>query len=743
MNLMDLVIGVTVDGGEAERGIDKVKNTTQKAFGVIGKVVAGAVGAAGGGLVMLSKQAISAYGDYEQLVGGVETLFGTGGKSIGEYAKTVGKSVNDARANYKKLQVAQDTVMNNARNAFKTAGMSANKYMENVTSFSASLISSLGGDTQKAAEVADMAMVDMSDNANKMGSSLESITNAYQGFAKGNFMMLDNLKLGYGGTKTEMERLLQDAEAIKKANGEMADYSIESFADMVEAIHVVQDEMGITGTTMDEAEKTISGSIGMMKAAWENFMTSMADPNGDFDTALDDLIESVVKVAENIGPKLIEAIPNIVDGLMELVDGLIPYVGPMLDELLPEVVDGAINLVTKLGEQMPTILDSAYQTIYDAVTELLQKIWDALPPDIQTALENLMTSFTNLGDSLEPVTDIFQGAIDKIGEFITSVTDGKSPTDLLKDGIDGLANVINNLATFSNDAITKLKEMKTWFDSNKDAVLGLATVVGVLTFAYGAYTAAQAIAAAGGLAKIAVDTAEIAMIGAYCIATDLATAATTAFGAVMTFLTSPITLVIAVIAACVAAGVLLYKNWDTVKAKVTELASAVKSKFDDIKNGITNAINSAKDGVHNAIEAIKGFFSGLVLKLPDIKLPHFKLSGSFSLNPPSVPTIGIDWYAKAMNNPMLLNSASIFGMANDGTLLGGGERGAEVVSGADTLMTMIATAVENSNNKVLNNILNELQTLNAELYGTIASATENVELSVNGREFARVVHKYA
>ena len=230
-------------------GLEKIGSFAKKGMAL----VTGSVTAASGAMIALGKSALDAYADYEQLTGGVSTLFGTQDRSLEEYAASVGKSVDAARSEYDKLLQAQSDVLDNAAKAFKTAGLSQNEYMETVTSFSAALIASLGGDTLKAAEVADKAIVDMADNANKMGSSMESIQNAYQGFAKQNYTMLDNLKLGYGGTKSEMERLLADAEAISGVH-----YDIESYADVVEAIHVIQDEMGITGTTAKEAAETIS-----------------------------------------------------------------------------------------------------------------------------------------------------------------------------------------------------------------------------------------------------------------------------------------------------------------------------------------------------------------------------------------------------------------------------------------------------------------------------------------------------
>ena len=225
------------------------------------KTVAGAVKQLGSVFLTVGKEALDSYADYEQLVGGVETLF----------------------------KDSSGIVENYANNAYKTAGLSANDYMETVTSFSASLLQSLDGDTAKVAEVSNMAVTDMADNANKMGTDMSSIQNAYQGFAKQNYTMLDNLKLGYGGTKSEMERLLSDAQKISGVK-----YDISNLNDVYQAIHVVQGELGITGTTAKEASTTIQGSVSAMKSAWQNMLTGIADDNADFDGLINNLVDSIV-----------------------------------------------------------------------------------------------------------------------------------------------------------------------------------------------------------------------------------------------------------------------------------------------------------------------------------------------------------------------------------------------------------------------------------------------------------------
>lgn len=325
----------------------KVKN----GFATVGKVAVAAIGAAATAVAALTKSAVSNFADYEQLVGGVETLFGD----------------------------SSDYVVRRAKNAYETAGLSANEYMETVTSFSASLLQGLGGDTEKAAKIADQAIIAMSDNANKMGTSMEMIQNAYQGFAKQNYTMLDNLKLGYGGTASEMARLINDSGVL----GDSIEVTAEtvndvSFDKIIEAIQVVQDEMGITGTTAKEASETIAGSIGMAKSAWQNFLTAVADPNsGDyFYETINSLVDSVVTVADNIIPVLVQAVPKLVEGLMQMANELAVYLPEIIGSLLPALISGAASLVRTLIEGIPDLLAelgpvviSSLQTLLDSVTE--------------------------------------------------------------------------------------------------------------------------------------------------------------------------------------------------------------------------------------------------------------------------------------------------------------------------------------------------------------------------------------
>lgn len=395
-----------IDDSGFSAGLEKIGSFAKKGMAL----VTGAVTAASGAMVALGKSALDAYADYEQLTGGVSTLFGTQDRSLEEYAESVGKSVEAARGEYDKLLQAQSDVMDNAAKAFKTAGLSQNEYMETVTSFSAALIASLGGDTLKAAEVADKAIIDMADNANKMGSSMESIQNAYQGFAKQNYTMLDNLKLGYGGTKSEMERLLADAEAISGVH-----YDIESYADVVEAIHVIQDEMGITGTTAKEAAETISGSVASMKSAWSNLVVGIADDEQDFDKLTNDFVESAATAAENILPR----VETIIGGMGKLVTSMSGVIADALvgfTEYIPDLIEAGVSLVDALVqglvENAPALADAAF----DAGMQLLDGLFTIGPKLLDLGAQLLTTLLEGITSHIGDITDM-------VKNFATSIAD--------------------------------------------------------------------------------------------------------------------------------------------------------------------------------------------------------------------------------------------------------------------------------------------------------------------------------
>lgn len=314
-----------------------------------------------------------------------------------EYAESVGKTVSEAQAEFQELMTGQNIVLRNADEAYKTAGLSANEYMETVTSFSAALISSLNGDTEAAANAADIAITDMSDNANKMGTSMESIQNAYQGFAKQNYTMLDNLKLGYGGTKEEMQRLLADAE---KLSGQK--YDISNLNDVYSAIHVIQTELGITGTTAKEASTTISGSVNAMKAAWSNLVVGIADDNQNFDVLINNFVESAAVAADSLLPRIEISIKGIGMLLEKLIPVIVDRIPDIINEVLPDLIQSGINMISSLVRGILDNLPRLAEAAGEIAGAILQGIGDLCPV-------------------LKPVTDLIQILIDNFADVLAVI----------------------------------------------------------------------------------------------------------------------------------------------------------------------------------------------------------------------------------------------------------------------------------------------------------------------------------
>ena len=383
-------------------GLAKVGSVALSVAAALAKVAA----AAGAALAGLVAAGVKSYADLEQNLGGVETLF----------------------------KDNADKVVENAKNAWRTAGVSANEYMAGGTSFSASLLQSLGGDTAKAADVADMAFRDMSDNANKFGTDMASIQNAYQGFAKQNYTMLDNLKLGYGGTKTEMERLLADAEKLSGVH-----YDISNLSDVYNAIHVIQEEMGVTGTTAEEAEKTISGSVASMKAAFDNFINGSGSP--------EDLAKSISNVLSNIGNAISKLAPSILSGIVDLIKTIVPQAIQLLVDLLPQLMDAITNLIDQLLDMLKNNTEGIAETISTLINKVVEFITENLPKILEIAILLVVTLAQGLIKSLPT---IINSAIDLLMALIDTILDN---LDLI---IDTALQLILTLAIGLIDALPKL-----------------------------------------------------------------------------------------------------------------------------------------------------------------------------------------------------------------------------------------------------------------------------------------------
>ena len=427
MNLFELFVKIGVDD-QASGKLKDLGGKLGNGLKTAAKIGTAAVGAAAAGITALTTAAVNNYAEYEQLVGGVETLFGK----------------------------SADTVMKYAESAYKTAGLSANEYMATVTSFSASLLQSVGGDTEKAADYANRALTDMSDNANKMGTSMELIQNAYNGFAKANYTMLDNLKLGYGGTKEEMARLIKEAAAmtdVQKELGIAVDATDMSFGNIVNAISVVQKNMKITGTTADEAGRTISGSVGAMKAAWTNLVTGFADGSADIGGLIDNLVTTIVGdgTENNLGVigNVLPAIERALGGIIKLVEGAAPKIIEILPGLVEKIVPSLISAATSLVGSLVSVLPDLLKSVTTALTSQSSDI-------IQTVLDVLLDSGKALVDNAPVVIDAIAQIIDElimwVGEY--SSVFGETAIDL----IDALASgIVSNLPTLIETAIITIE----------------------------------------------------------------------------------------------------------------------------------------------------------------------------------------------------------------------------------------------------------------------------------------------
>ncbi len=430
-------------GSAWKKALTKLKPAAAAAVKGLAAVTAAAAAAFGA----VVKQSITDYSDYEQLVGGVETLF----------------------------KSSSDKVVAYANNAYKTAGMSANEYMETVTSFSASLLQGLGGDTEAASVIADQAITDMSDNANKMGTDMEMIQNAYQGFAKQNYTMLDNLKLGYGGTAGEMARLINDSGVLGDTM-KVTEQTVNevSFDKMIEAIHVVQTNMGITGTTAKEASETIQGSVSAMRAAWKNFTTGMADDTQDFDTLVDNVVDSVDTVADNVIPRIQKLLPRLTQGLSDLTQRLSSKIPGLLSKVLPSF----IRSTTKIVQNIAGTLTKSIPVIIDAASELFSGVVRAIPGVAKEVLKNMPKIIKAVVDGLwngvksivETVQDIFGATHEAVYEAKISLEEAAASVTSFSDAIGAAQPNISDLNTLLSSTGKTVGDLDSQIETEANAI---------------------------------------------------------------------------------------------------------------------------------------------------------------------------------------------------------------------------------------------------------------------------------
>ena len=600
---------------DAKSTIKKMGDGIAKVGKTIGKAILAGVAAASAGVVALGKKALDCFGEYEQLAGGIETLF----------------------------KDSAGTVMQYAADAYKNQQMSANQYMEIATSFSASLLQGLNGDTAEAARIADMAITDMADNANKMGSSMESIQNAYQGFAKQNYTMLDNLKLGYGGTKQEMERLLADAEKLTGIH-----YDINNLNEVYEAIHVIQGEVGITGTSAEEAATTIQGSVAMMKAAWTNWLTGLMDDNANIKQLTQDLIGSVGQVIDNIAPRVAQFFDSLIESIHNAL-AQYPAVQATFDQVVSaiqfvfDVVSQTVSfIVNNWGTILPILTGVAVAvgivttaiSAYNAVAAIKAAMDAAQVTTLGALISAQLASAAATLVALAPYILIVAAIAAVIAIIVVCIKHWDEIKEACKKAWDAIVNAVS-------EAVGKVKE---WFGKLKDGITekvddikskvsekfnAIKEIMGNSIAAAKEYTKGKL-----NEMKNAYDEAGGGIKG---IVAAISTGVTSVFS----------------------------DMFNTVDSLTGGKLSAIRDKFSSI-------LGAARDKVKSIIDKIKSFFN-FSWSLPKLKMPHISITGKFSLTPPSVPKFSISWNAKGG----VFDAPTLFGYGN--SLQGIGEAGAEAV----------------------------------------------------------------
>ena len=747
--------------GAKSKGADLAK-AVGNGLATVAKIGVAAIAAASTAVIAVGKASLDAYAEYEQLVGGVDTLFKDSSGKLQEYASQ----------------------------AFMTAGMSANEYMSTATAFSASLLQGLKGDTEKAVEYADMAIRDMSDNANKMGSDITAIQNAYQGFAKQNYTMLDNLKLGYGGTKTEMERLLRDANKINREHGITSNYSIKNLSDIVEAIHVVQEEMGIYGTTAAEASETISGSLSATKAAWQNLLVGFGSDDADLGKLIDNFVGSLTTATKNIVPRISKILGGIGLAIKEILPVLGKELPGMLQELLPGVIEGAGGLIQGLIESLPELLvvlwdaldqilggiwnyisldvlglDYDWDQLKQDVTDALTQAWNEAWPEIEETWFAIGEPIWNLVQDCAKITaDVFGEKLPEMTDFFTDFCDDCDEywNEHLQPLLTAIGDLVEELSpiferVFETELTASVEAGFQFVEDYWNETL-YPTLTGITDFLTGTFSGDW----------------NLAWEGLSTAADGWSSRTKTAIDAVQTYLEVKYGPIIDA-AKELMGGMLeevgifvlgseehleLFKEHVAEKfeflkseatSKFTDIKLEIESKLNDakskateiftnIKNDITDKIEEARDKVGEAIDKIKGFFD-FEFTWPHIPLPHFKINPDGwvigDLLKGIKPELSLEFYAKGG----IMDDPTIFGM-NGNRLMVGGEAGPEAIAPIDTLQGYVASAVASQNAmlvEALDRIHGAILSMDENMGGHMKEALDDTAFKINNREFGRLV----
>lgn len=724
---------------EESSKIEKAVNKTGEIASKVGKAAIVGATAAATAIGTITKFVIQHYAEYEQLVGGVETLFGAQGLSLKEYAKSIGETVGQAKEKYDQLIHAQTEVMNNAKVAYKTAGMSANDYMNTITSFAAALKQSTANETE-AAKVANQTVIDMADNVNKMGTNMEDIQNAYQGFSKQNYTMLDNLKLGYGGTKSEMERLLQDAEKLTGVH-----YDINNLSDVYNAIHEIQKNLGITGTTVKEAATTIDGAMKMTKASWDNLLTGLADPDQAVGPLISEFTTSLGTLTKNVTPKIKEVFNALPNALIQIT----PQLMNMIIDLAPSLILAAINLVAGLISALPGVISPIFSQLSNLIgSGMIDKIGQSITSNMPILISKGLDMMLQFSQAILANLPVLVGMGMKLVFYLVQGLMSSLPTLISK-----VPTIISNLAdAFSNSAQTIFVwGVKIIAEIIKGLVMSIPSLIAnIPKIIYAIFAVWNAInwwnlgkGLINGIKNGITSMGGSLTSSAKNLFESLKNNVSNIFNNIKKVIESPIfgakTKVLAIIG----------ELQNGVRVGFNFIKSHASSVWNGIKNAIMSPMSTAANFVKAIINKIKGFFN-FKISWPHIPLPHFNIKPNGwnvgDLLKGKIPSLGIKWYAQAMDNPMILDAPTIFGMSN-GQMLGAGEAGAEVVAGRDTLMKMINQASNNRADEILDALHRIIALLSDEdrMHDIIVKALNDGSFVVmlDSREVGRIVRKYA
>lgn len=661
--------------GSANSGFSKFSGV----MGKVGKATVAGFAAAGAGVAALTKQSVDAYGQYQQLVGGIETLYGDAAGSIMDYASEAYTSAGMSQNEYMEVSIQGSAAM---LKALKEADEQAknSSFIPDPSKLQQG-IESTESLQQRAADLTNMSITDMSDNVNKMGTTMEAVQNAYRGFSRGNYTMLDNLALGYSGTKEGMEELLADAEALSGVH-----YEVGNYADMVQAIHVIQQDMGITGTTASEAAGTLTGSMASLTAAWQNLVTGLANGDADLGTLVSNVVEQAKGVIGNIMPIITQALTGIGELIVQLAPVLAEELPKLIEQVLPNLLTAATSLFMGVVQALPSLFGILTTTLPNLLKEAIPSLLEAIPSLLESALQLISALAQGIGEALPVLIPAVIECIYSIIEILTRPENIEMMTmaavSLFSGIISGIALaipvIVEYLPTIIENCCAALRQS---FPLLIEAVVLLIQNLGVTIY--------QKVS---GIFGDSIGQVEEGLASIY---DDFQTGVDTVLEVLKGFGDDIITGVTAIWEGVTG---LFSSGMETAKTYVSEGLTNLSQLFSDIWETI-------KTTVSTGIEAVLGLFD-FEWSLPDLKLPHLSVTGGESPygigGKGSLPSFSVEWYKKAYDDAYIMNSPTIFGLAGGKLMAGGEGNGSEAIVGTDLLVDMMRQAVAEGGTPTIN-----------------------------------------